>query len=957
MSIDSSTPILTSINATDPSYGAPNSANVICNPAYGLSTIWSGPGGTFEVRPTGNLLSLATLEPAGIVYLLTPGSEFVTLDLTGGTGVGITQSGRNFIISVLPNTTVQQITTKLNGDLIGNSSVINFIPGSGMGITGVASGGEIDFTFTSSNEFGTGHFVTTQTDSDLPNSFSLGSLSSGILKVSVSSGVATPARAIGNTDYMLVNSKMTDLYNSTPTAGSLFYYTGGHWNSIAPGTTGYVLTALSSSSIGWQPSGGGGSPSTWSQYAATQNVSMGGFAINNLLDPTSAQQAATKAYVDAHSGGAPVGATYLTSTANSTLTSEVNLGALSTGLLLGTVSSGISTISSLDVSTFVNTASTQTVTGAKTFTILPQSTAVPSAGADLLNKTYGDATYAVIGSGVSLSGTNAWTGTNSFNTNLPTSTATPTSGSQLITKTYADGAYAASGSGVSLGGTNAWTGTNSFNTNLPTSTVTPTSSTQLITKAYADATFATSAGQVSLNGTNAWTGTNSYNVSLPTSSLTPTASNQLITKAYGDANYTGGGGGGAPLNGNNAWTGTNSYEVNLPTSSLTATIGTQFVTKGYVEGHFPSYSYIESNFGQLTQPNAWQGVNTFNTNLPTSSLTPTQDAQFITRIYADGRYVTSSFVAANYVTYIYAAANLGQLAGSNAWTNTNTFNSALPTSTITPTQNAQLITKVYGDTTYQAASTAVTASSNVAWSGFNTYNFNLPTSSLTPTAGNQFITKAYGDANYTGGGGGGAPLGGNNVWTGTNSYNTNLPTSSLTPTLGSQLVTKTYTDATYAGLGNANTWTNTNTFNGTTIAGGTTLVATSISSKLIASGFTGSQLVTKQAGVQTTNATPTLLFSLPLGTNETVTMTGTVTGASTDHSDNTGGFFCVTAGRGSGNIALTSTPFPIINSTSTGIFTITADVGSQAILVTVTGISSTYNWVCNYNYQKVLLNS
>ncbi len=514
MSIDSSTPILTAVDASDPSYGAPNSANVICNSAYGMSTIWSGPGGTFEIRPTGNLLSLATLSPAGIVYLLTPGSEFVTLDLTGGTGVGITQSGRDFIISVLPNTTIQQVNVEVDGIGVSNTSTLNFLPGAGIGITGIASGDTIDLTFSSSGADNTASYITKSTESSLPDSFSLGSLSSGLLKVSVSSGTGTPATAIGNTDYMLVNSKMTDLYNGTPTAGSLFYYTGGHWNSIAPGTTGYVLTVLSSTSIGWQPGGGGGSAATWSQYPALEDVDMDGFGINNLLDPVSAQDAATKNYVDTHGGGggAPVDATYLTSTSNSTLTNEVNLGALATGLLLGTVASGISTISSVAVSTFVDTSSTQTITGAKTFT-------------------------------------------------------------------------------------------------------------------------------------------------------------------------------------------------------------------------------------------------------------------------------------------------------------------------------------------------------------------------------------------------------------------------------------------------------------GTTVVDGTTFTSTSISSDLIASGFTGSQLVTKQAGIQTANTTPTVLVSIPLSTNEAVTVTGTVTGSDAAHSDYTGGFFCVTAGRGAGNIALATPPFPIVSATSTGLFDISVDVGTQAILVTVTGINTSYNWVCNYNYQKVLSNS
>ena len=45
--------------------------------------------------------------------------------------------------------------------------------------------------------------------------------------------------------------------------------------------------------------------------------------------------------------GAPTNATYLTSTSNATLTNEVDLGLLSTGLLKGTVAAGVSTLSSI----------------------------------------------------------------------------------------------------------------------------------------------------------------------------------------------------------------------------------------------------------------------------------------------------------------------------------------------------------------------------------------------------------------------------------------------------------------------------------------------------------------------------------------------------------------------------------------------------------------------------------
>ena len=67
---------------------------------------------------------------------------------------------------------------------------------------------------------------------------------------------------------------------------------------------------------------------------------------------------------------------------------------------------------------------------------------------------------------------------------------------------------------------------------------------------------------------------------------------------------------------------------------------------------------ITGNSGNYVTLNTSQNITaqkTFNNVLPTTTLTPNSDDQFITRIYADGRY--------------------GELGTANAWTSTNTFNS------------------------------------------------------------------------------------------------------------------------------------------------------------------------------------------------------------------------------------------------------------------------------------------
>lgn len=85
-----------------------------------------------------------------------------------------------------------------------------------------------------------------------------------------------------------------------------------------------------------------------------------------------------------------------------------------------------------------------------------------------------------------------------------------------------------------------------------------------------------------------------------------------------------------------------------------------------------------------------------------------------------------------------------RLASPNAFTNTNTFNSFLPTSTLTPSSPTELTTKAYVDgmPVHQILNT------NNIWTGTNTFNTYLPTSTLTPSSATDLITKSYADGKF-----------------------------------------------------------------------------------------------------------------------------------------------------------------------------------------------------------------
>lgn len=124
------------------------------------------------------------------------------------------------------------------------------------------------------------------------------------------------------------------------------------------------------------------------------------------------------------------------------------------------------------------------------------------------------------------------------------------------------------------------------------------------------------------------------------------------------------------------------------------------------------------------------------------------------------------------------------------------------------------------------------------------------------------------------------------------------------------------------------------------------------------SNFTGSEVHSFTANTQTSDATVTTLSSVTLNASETITLQGTITAAKSDHTDACGGNFNITVRRGAaGAPATIGTAVVNVNSSTTATFTVDND-GTSLVRIRVTGIAATtYNWVTNYTYQKVLTSS
>lgn len=128
----------------------------------------------------------------------------------------------------------------------------------------------------------------------------------------------------------------------------------------------------------------------------------------------------------------------------------------------------------------------------------------------------------------------------------------------------------------------------------------------------------------------------------------------------------------------------------------------------------------------------------------------------------------------------------------------------------------------------------------------------------------------------------------------------------------------------------------------------------------IAAGYASSQAQWRQAGVQTTDATPTDLISIALAEGEMVILEARIGSVQSDFSDGFGSFVYAAARRAAGgNVTLVGTPIiNILESDAATDVSVIADTVGQNIKIQVTGIAAqTWNWVSTHRYHKVLTNA
>lgn len=226
----------------------PNSRQLVAG--AGLVLTDGGPSGNLTISATGKVGSLNAISTTGFVSYV-GSNTFTTRNFTSPSdSIAITNPGGvggNVELDVNDNTSIQQVTVLQQGTSQGSRSRLNFIGGNDIGVTVVDDGGndKMDITITTSGTGAIDATFVTNTDfrSQLPSSFPLSTMTSGIMKVTTGTGALTTA--VANTDYLPPSANLLALASASSVTGTVYVGNGTAISALGPGAEGTVLKIVS----------------------------------------------------------------------------------------------------------------------------------------------------------------------------------------------------------------------------------------------------------------------------------------------------------------------------------------------------------------------------------------------------------------------------------------------------------------------------------------------------------------------------------------------------------------------------------------------------------------------------------------------------------------------------------------------------------------------------------------
>ena len=239
---------------------------------------------TFTLVSTGLLNSIVNLSSIGLLVKI-DNENFVLRDLQTDSTINLVNDNGvsgNITLGVNDNTSNQRFNFQVNSGTIFTGNTLNVIPINGAGANLTANGDIINLTVTSPSSSGgapsNSNYILQKSDIALENAQSLGALTTGLLKNTVSGGTGVLSTANPDLDYLAYSSILQNIANSIPATGNLLVGNNADYVPLPMGTLGQVFTVIPGelgNIVGWA------TPATGKAvYSGTTTLSGGSATVN-----------------------------------------------------------------------------------------------------------------------------------------------------------------------------------------------------------------------------------------------------------------------------------------------------------------------------------------------------------------------------------------------------------------------------------------------------------------------------------------------------------------------------------------------------------------------------------------------------------------------------------------------------------------------------------------------------